>query len=227
MNNLKTTPASFPSSYPLGALVETPPEWMIDLLADLYAAEIVGTHGFGIRHPRAAWLNLVVSSVTECFCCEAPARWEEDYQTAYCSRCAEAEIAVAAARGAVPRHAPAYETEPTKVEPFLPDAQLPPLRTASLLCALVVAVLSMTSGCATARPPAAPPETVGTLAPSYASIAVAPLKHDAPPDLGGVAGTDDDAPATTSLDVLHQEAAQAGAVDVAPKTDGVTVGGGR
>jgi hypothetical protein len=98
---------------------------MVDIMADLYAAEIHGTHGFGIRHPRAPWLTLVVSSVVECFCCFAPARWEEDYGTAFCSRCADAEIAVASARAAVPRPVVAYETEPTKVEPFVRDSDLP------------------------------------------------------------------------------------------------------
>lgn len=115
-----------PASYPLATLVEAPPEWMLDQMADDYQAQIVGTHGFGIRHPRAAWLTLVVSSVEECFSCFAPARWRDGDRTAYCARCAEAEIALNAA--AVPVAIPeAYETEPTKVEPFLPDADIPPL----------------------------------------------------------------------------------------------------
>ena len=57
----------------------------------------------------------------------------------------------------------------------------------------VVAVLGASVGCATGRPATADqPESVGTLAPSYASIAVAPLKHGAPPELGQVVGSDDD-----------------------------------
>ncbi len=102
----------------------------------------------------------------------------------------------------------------------------PPRRRLPTRLIFVAVVLSM-YGCATgSKPPAAEVETVGQLAPSYASIAVAPLKHDAPPELGGVAGSDDDAPAPadTSLDVLRREAAAGGAVDVAPKTDGVTPG---
>ena len=78
-------------------------------------------------------------------------------------------------------------------------------------------------GCQAASPAPAV-ESVGTLAPSYNSIAVAPLKHDAPPEMGGVADTGDDAPAPSSLDVLRQEAAAAGTVDASKKIDGVTTG---
>ena len=92
----------------------------------------------------------------------------------------------------------------------------------------VAALLASSLGCATGRPPAADaPETVGQLSASYASIATAPIHHDAPPELGGVAGTDDDAPTTTSLDVLRAEAASAGAVDVAAKDQGLKAGEAR
>jgi hypothetical protein len=93
---------------------------------------------------------------------------------------------------------------------------------------IFVAALAVASiGCASSRQ--APPEveSVGTLAVSYHSIAVAPLKHDAPPQMGGVAGTDDDEPSDTSLDVLRSEAARAGAVDVASKSAGVVAGEAR
>lgn len=115
-----------PASYPLGTFLKTPPEWAINLLADLYAAEIVGTHGFGLRHPRAPWLTLVVSSVVECFSCVAPARWEEaGHGTAFCARCAEAEAALVKAGSAVVRAVRIFETEPTVVEAFVPMGDLP------------------------------------------------------------------------------------------------------
>ena len=52
----------------------------------------------------------------------------------------------------------------------------------------VAAFLSASIGCATSRPVVVEAETVGQLSASYHSVAVAPLKHDAPPELGGVAG---------------------------------------
>lgn len=121
----------FPDSYPLPTLVEVPSEWALDLMADIYQAEIVGTHGFGMTHPRARWLRLVVSSVEECDC-GAPGRWEDATLTRrddgsavlWCARCADAEIAVHAAEmlgraSRAPRVVPAYETERTVVEPFI------------------------------------------------------------------------------------------------------------
>ena len=62
----------------------------------------------------------------------------------------------------------------------------------------VAAFLGATVGCATTRPPvAAEVESVGQLAPSYASIATAPVHHDAPPEMGQVIDTDEDAPEPT------------------------------
>ena len=59
------------------------------------------------------------------------------------------------------------------------------------LLIFVAALLASSLGCATGRPPAADaPETLGQLSASYASIATAPIHHDAPPELGGVAGID-------------------------------------
>lgn len=127
----------FPASYPLPTLVEVPSEWALDLLAGLYQAEIHGTHGFGLTHPRADWLRLVVSSVEECNC-GAPGRWEDatlmrradGSRVLWCARCADGEIAIHAAEklrraSRVPRAFPAYETERTVVVPFLRDADLP------------------------------------------------------------------------------------------------------
>lgn len=78
------------------------------------------------------------------------------------------------------------------------------------------------SGCA-AHAPAPQVEAVGALA-AGPSVWTAPLKHDAPPELGAVVETGDVGPAATALDVLRGEAA---AVETAPKTDGVTVGDAR
>jgi hypothetical protein len=87
----------------------------------------------------------------------------------------------------------------------------------------VAVVLSM-YGCAHFQPRTTPdaPETVGQLAPSYNSIAVAPLKHDAPPELGQVIDTSaDDAPVIAKADGGGDAAELP---EVAPKTDGVKTG---
>lgn len=73
------------------------------------------------------------------------------------------------------------------------------------------------SGCA-AHAPAPQVEAVGALA-AGPSVWTAPLKHDAPPELGGVVETGDAEPAATSLDVLRGEAVD---VETTHKTDGVT-----
>jgi hypothetical protein len=108
-------------SYPLPEFRQTPPEWMLDLLVDLYQGEINGAHGFSLRHPRAPWLRLVVSDRIECAGCYAPARWEDVYPTVvWCPRCAEAEIALNAAEGlrrqAVPCRIDEIETTPIPPE---------------------------------------------------------------------------------------------------------------
>lgn len=60
---------------------------------------------------------------------------------------------------------------------------------------IFVAAFLSTIGCATAsKPVAVEVETVGNLSASYHSIAVAPVKHDAPPELDQVVDTDEDAP---------------------------------
>lgn len=87
----------------------------------------------------------------------------------------------------------------------------------------VAAVFLASVGCATSGRPIQV-EAVGELTASATHVSTAPLKHDAPPEMGGVAGTDDDVQGDTSLDVLRREAEKAGAVDIAAKTDGVVVG---
>jgi hypothetical protein len=124
-----------PASPPLGDLVEVPPEWMLDLMIDLYQVEVRGAHGFGLCHPRAPWLRLVVTDREECDCdalgCwedAAAERREDGTRVLYCRRCADAEIALNAAerlrRQAVPRAVHTYETEPTVVEAPVPMAML-------------------------------------------------------------------------------------------------------
>jgi hypothetical protein len=101
--------------------------------------------------------------------------------------------------------------------------------------AIALAAL-MLSGVACATTPktvAAEPETVGQLAPSYASIATAPVHHDEPPGLGSVVETGDDADDTGSITTTSAGSiATSGSTpvelpQVAPKTDGVTIGGAR
>lgn len=61
----------------------------------------------------------------------------------------------------------------------------------------VAALLGMSMGCASqVKPVTAEVESVGQLSASYASIATAPVHHDAPPEFAGVVGSDDDAPVT-------------------------------
>lgn len=96
----------------------------------------------------------------------------------------------------------------------------------SIMAGLIIGLV----GCQASHPAPAP-ESVGALA-AGPSVYSAPVHHDEPPALGGVAGTDDDEQSTngqgdTSLDVLRREAEKAGAVEVAPKTDGVTTGEAR
>ena len=234
MNMTTKTVASFPASYPLGTIVEAPAEWMIDVMADLYQAEIVGSHGFGIRHPRAPWLKLVVSDRAECWSCNDLARWEEGSpRVAWCSRCAEAEVALVAAEDWRRSHIgivrsvemAEYETEPTVVEPFVRDADLPRPAALTLLCALVLAMLSAASGCATSsRTTADAPETVGNLSASYRSIAVAPVhaSTDLAPSFGAVDTDEDAAPATVSAPA--DGGGDVALPEVAPKADGVTTG---
>ena len=96
---------------------------------------------------------------------------------------------------------------------------------------IFVAALAVASiGCASGRQ--APPEveSVGTLAASYHSIAVAPIKHDAPPEFAGVVDTGDDAGevATTVSRVNAPESPDGSELPVvAPKDDGVKAGGAR
>lgn len=96
----------YPASYPLWTLQgRRAPEWMVNLLADIYAAEITGTHGMGICHPRATWLTLLISNSEECPCGEL-GRWEDGTErgekgsVVWCARCAEAEIVLLEARWA-------------------------------------------------------------------------------------------------------------------------------
>lgn len=75
----------------------------------------------------------------------------------------------------------------------------------------VAAVLSTSIGCATAsKPVAVEVESVGQLSASYASIATAPIHHDAPPEFVGVVGSDDeDAPVTVGAPAEKMEAPEA------------------
>lgn len=100
MDANKETTMKIPGSFPLWTLQgSAAPEWVIDTLADLYASEIVGTHGMGIAHPRACWLTLIVSSVEECCRCGArDVRWEDAEAGCFCRDCAETEIVVTEAR---------------------------------------------------------------------------------------------------------------------------------
>lgn len=73
------------------------------------------------------------------------------------------------------------------------------------------------AGCA-GHAPAAEVETVGTLA-AGPSVYSAPLKHDAPPALGFVAGSDDENPGDAFTTETRVEAP-----DVAAKDGGLVVG---
>ena len=96
---------------------------------------------------------------------------------------------------------------------------------------IFVAALAVASiGCASGRQAPPEAESVGTLAASYHSIAVAPVKHDAPPEFAGVVDTGDDAGevATTVSRVNAPESPDGSELPaVAPKTDGVLVGEAR
>lgn len=93
---------------------------------------------------------------------------------------------------------------------------------------IFVAALAVASiGCASGRQ--APPEveSVGTLAASYHSIAVAPVKHDAPPEFAGVVDSGDDVGevATTVSRVNAPESPDGSELPaVAPKDDGIKTG---
>ncbi len=95
----------------------------------------------------------------------------------------------------------------------------------------LAAFLGTSIGCVTARPPVADaPETVGALSASATHVYVAPMKHDAPPELVGVIGSDDDSVTSTVTTVTRAPDASADGAElpeVAPKTDGVTVGAPR
>ncbi len=92
----------------------------------------------------------------------------------------------------------------------------------------IVAFAASAWGCATGRPAAADqPESVGTLAPSYNSIATAPVHKttDLSPAFQAVEG--DDSATETVTTVSQGDAGRADAAElpeVAPKTDGVTTG---
>ena len=93
---------------------------------------------------------------------------------------------------------------------------------------IFVAALAVASiGCASGRQ--APPEveSVGTLAASYHSISVAPVKHDAPPEFAGVVDSGDDVGevATTVSRVNAPESPDGSELPaVAPKDDGIKTG---
>lgn len=132
------TTIELPASYPLWTLQGTAaPAWAVDLLADLYAAEIKGTHGMGIAHPRACWLTLIVSSVEECCRCGSPdVRWEDSEVGAFCRGCAETEIVVTEAR--VARiHALAREVERQCVPRAVDEVETTPIPHRETMAALV------------------------------------------------------------------------------------------
>lgn len=91
---------------------------------------------------------------------------------------------------------------------------------AFLVLAAGIAGLAVTPGCATAPAPVQV-EVVGTLA-AGPSVYSAPLKHDAPPALGFVAGSDDDSPG----EVVTTETRDA-APEVVTKDGGLQLGEGR
>lgn len=90
----------------------------------------------------------------------------------------------------------------------------------SLLLALALGSV----GCAHGPAPAPEVESVGALA-GGSSVYSAPLKHDAPPSLGFVAGSDDD---VSSVATTVTRAGDAGSDDAAPavvvKDQGLTLG---
>lgn len=206
--------------------------WMIDILADDYASTIRGSHGFGVRHPRAPWLTLVVSDNIECGTqgCDELARWEEDYDHPFCPRCAEAEVALAAARALrwPARRAPAGDLTRTVRVPAITMHAM--VYGARALAVLALAFGLGVAGCATAPRPVEV-ESVGQLAASSSHVYSAAVHSttDLTPAVGAVA-TDDDEPVTSaseSLAILHREAAASGDVAVEAKADGVTTGGVR
>lgn len=78
--------------------------------------------------------------------------------------------------------------------------------------ALLVGAFAGSVGCAHGPAPAVETETVGQLSASYHSIAVAPVHHDAPPQLGFVAGSDDDEVSSTVSTVTRAADTEAPAV---------------
>lgn len=118
----------------------------------------------------------------------------------------------------VPVALPELGTESTQVEDYVTITELG-AREGTIAIALF-ALLAM-NACATARPPAEAPETVGALSASYHSIAVAPVHTttDLTPAFGAV-DSDQDA----SGPVVAAPIEKAEAPEIAPKTDGVTTG---
>lgn len=103
-----------------------------------------------------------------------------------------------------------------------------PRRRSPVIGAIAIGILIGIVGCASA-PRAVDVETVGTLTASETHVAQAPVHAttDFAP-AAGVADTGDDIPqGASNVEVLHREAAASGVVEVAPKADGVTVGGAR
>jgi hypothetical protein len=96
---------------------------------------------------------------------------------------------------------------------------------------IFVAALAVASiGCASSRQAPPEAESVGTLAVSYHSIAVAPVKHDAPPEFAGVVDSGDDAGevATTVSRVNAPESPEGSELpEVQAKDDGIKMGGAR
>jgi len=94
----------------------------------------------------------------------------------------------------------------------------------------VAALAAMSVGCASGRQAPPEAESVGTLAASYHSISVAPVKHDAPPEFAGVVDTGDDAGevATTVSRVNAPESPDGSELpEVQAKDDGIKMGGAR
>lgn len=214
MQTIESATPTYPSSYPLATLVERPSLWMLEILADLYEAEIRGTHGLHIVHPRASWLTLVVSSVTTCGACGGPARWEErsddGERVAWCGRCAEAEVALAAARALrwPARRAPAGDlTRTVRVPAITMHAMVYGARALAIL-ALAFGLGSV--GCATAPRPIEV-EAVGQLDASPTHVTQAAVHADT--DLsGGFQAVEGDDSATKTVTTVS-------AVDAAPTVE--------
>lgn len=85
---------------------------------------------------------------------------------------------------------------------------------------MLVFALSMSVGCAARVATAPDSETIGSLS-QGPSVYTAPLKHDAPPEMGQIVDTGDD----NRSDKIVTETAET--IEIAPKSDGIKLGNAR